>query len=350
MLEKFLVTPHAESVYLELLRKEPSSLDELAGRCGLKTSAMDETLTELIGHGLVVRNLTARLGWQVVAPHAAVDQLIARAEERLRAERDALEGSREQLLGLLDGFVDSRVRRRTDVVETIEDSSVVRARLYQLVREASEFVWATHPGPALSPAATQESLALDQFLAGAGIYSQILVSRESLGPDHWTAYLEAVVALGHRVRIMASIPLLLVVIDGQTAVVPSVGPTGAIGAHVVHSSSLTAPAATLFQRLWNEGTPYDRHVTSANGQHDGISEERMREVAVLMAGGMKDEAVARRLGVSDRTVRRIVFAMSEYLGADSRFQAACLAMRAGWLSAMDPLDRLERLDRSPVVS
>ncbi|ADP82749.1 LuxR C-terminal-related transcriptional regulator [Pseudofrankia inefficax] len=51
----------------------------------------------------------------------------------------------------------------------------------------------------------------------------------------------------------------------------------------------------------------------------------------LLADGLKDEAVARALGVSVRTVRRMVAELMHRLDARSRFQAALLAQRKGWL-------------------
>lgn len=56
------------------------------------------------------------------------------------------------------------------------------------------------------------------------------------------------------------------------------------------------------------------------------------EVLVLLALGMKDEAIARRLDVSTRTVRRTISALMADCGADSRFQLAVEAFRRGWLS------------------
>ena len=51
----------------------------------------------------------------------------------------------------------------------------------------------------------------------------------------------------------------------------------------------------------------------------------------LMAAGLKDEIVARRLGLSTRTLRRRIAGVMRELGADTRFQAGCEAVRRGWL-------------------
>lgn len=55
------------------------------------------------------------------------------------------------------------------------------------------------------------------------------------------------------------------------------------------------------------------------------------EVMRLIAEGLKDDAVARRLGVSEVTVRRRIRRFRARVGATSRVQAAVEACRRNWL-------------------
>lgn len=54
-------------------------------------------------------------------------------------------------------------------------------------------------------------------------------------------------------------------------------------------------------------------------------------IAGLLAKGLKDEAVARRLGISLRTCRKHIAQLMDDLGAGSRFQAGVHAVRRGLL-------------------
>ncbi len=54
-------------------------------------------------------------------------------------------------------------------------------------------------------------------------------------------------------------------------------------------------------------------------------------VLALMAVGMKDEAIARQLGMSPRTLRRRSQELLAELGAGNRFQAGVEAARRGWI-------------------
>lgn len=51
----------------------------------------------------------------------------------------------------------------------------------------------------------------------------------------------------------------------------------------------------------------------------------------LLVGGLKDEAIARQLGWSVRTMRRRISRLHEELGAANRFQAGVIAARRGWI-------------------
>ena len=68
-----------------------------------------------------------------------------------------------------------------------------------------------------------------------------------------------------------------------------------------------------------DGQPYD----------EGASDQRL--LLGQLAGGAKDEQIARALGLSVRTVRRRVADLLDELGADSRFQAGVEAVRRGWM-------------------
>ena len=51
----------------------------------------------------------------------------------------------------------------------------------------------------------------------------------------------------------------------------------------------------------------------------------------MLSAGMTDEAIARQLGVSARTVQRRISDLMETLGSRNRFQAGVQAVRHGLL-------------------
>lgn len=57
-------------------------------------------------------------------------------------------------------------------------------------------------------------------------------------------------------------------------------------------------------------------------------------MVTLLARGLTDDAVSRRLGLSKRTYRRRLRSAMNKLGASSRFQAGALAVLKGWVGPL----------------
>ncbi|CAM5651954.1 Helix-turn-helix transcriptional regulator OS=Streptomyces alboniger OX=132473 GN=CP975_28695 PE=4 SV=1 [Streptomyces alboniger] len=88
---------------------------------------------------------------------------------------------------------------------------------------------------------------------------------------------------------------------------------------------MTEALQKLFEMAWQQATPLGQPAG------DGALSEGERTLIRLLAAGTKDEAVARHLGVSLRTLRRRVSELQERLGAASRFQLGVRASQRGWV-------------------
>ncbi|MCG8917312.1 LuxR C-terminal-related transcriptional regulator [Actinokineospora sp. PR83] len=126
---------------------------------------------------------------------------------------------------------------------------------------------------------------------------------------------------GEQLRTLAAPPLGLLVADDDRALVHVDGTSLLVG----DPALLTALART-FESLWALAVPV---TVSVAGDRDLA--ERDRRIVTLMAAGATDDAIARRLGLSRRTVVRRVAVLQERLGATTRFQAGVQAAQRGWL-------------------
>ncbi len=93
---------------------------------------------------------------------------------------------------------------------------------------------------------------------------------------------------------------------------------------IVRHPMLVAAFTSLFDHAWAEGYP----LRTSEPEADGIGDGPLLE---LLARGLKDEAIARYLGWSLRTVRRRIARLMTELGARTRFQLGAQAARAGHL-------------------
>jgi DNA-binding CsgD family transcriptional regulator len=144
-----------------------------------------------------------------------------------------------------------------------------------------------------------------------GIRYRILVAEgaQLAGP---AARLTDLARAGAHVRTVPDVPLDAMVVDGSLAVLPE------------RRRGMAADAATVlirvFESLWSAGTPFDA---------PGLT-TREREVLVMLSEGRTDESMAAQLGLSVRTVRRMISALMVRLDARSRFQAGVRAANLGW--------------------
>ncbi|KOV87291.1 hypothetical protein ADL03_07860 [Nocardia sp. NRRL S-836] len=131
---------------------------------------------------------------------------------------------------------------------------------------------------------------------------------------------------GADVRTVTEVPTDAMVIDGTVVVLPAEQQSAGRVA-MFRLPSLVTTTVELFERVWTSGVPlaaYDLPVSAELGM-------RERELLSLLSSGSTDEKAAARLGVSVRTVRRMVSDIMNRLGARSRFQAGVKAADRGWL-------------------
>lgn len=96
---------------------------------------------------------------------------------------------------------------------------------------------------------------------------------------------------------------------------------------VIREPMLIQAFVSLFDRMWEHGYPFPSERVPAAQEDSALLD--------LLGRGLKDEAIARYLGWSLRTVRRRVARLMEELGADTRFQLGAEAVRTGRLTTLD---------------
>ncbi|MGW6457617.1 helix-turn-helix transcriptional regulator, partial [Streptomyces sp. NPDC055078] len=171
-----------------------------------------------------------------------------------------------------------------------------------------------------------DSLAEDLTMLARGVDIRLLVATPATRRPGAARYLSVMREHGARIRLTATVPLHLNVVDRSITLL-ALGPAddGTPPAEdvVLHSTRLASCFARVFEHHWATGLPY---ATAPDGTADEWT-PREREVLALLAAGAKDEAIARRLGCSERTLRRLITALVDKLGAESRFAAGVRAAR-----------------------
>ncbi len=169
-------------------------------------------------------------------------------------------------------------------------------------------------------------------LLARGVTVRTVTDRRGTDFPERARELIALTRLGLQARIGQRLPTGLVLVDRRTCLLPPApsdgegaeGSEGTEGAALVFGDSLLHRAALpLFESLWARATPVGSPVSPLSAEQ--------RELLGLLASGLKDETIARRLGVHVHTARRRITRMLEELDADTRFQAGVQAAIRGWL-------------------
>ena len=160
-----------------------------------------------------------------------------------------------------------------------------------------------------------------------GVRWRTIYSPESLERPHAREHVDSLIEAGEEARTLPGLPMKLVIVDRRIALLPLSLESGLAQSAVIHRSTLLDAMVTLFDVFWTRALPLGRHSASTAGEL-GDEEER---VLGLMVAGVKDEAIARELGIGLRTLRRRMQHLLHLLDAETRFQAGIQASRRGWV-------------------
>ena len=131
--------------------------------------------------------------------------------------------------------------------------------------------------------------------------------------------------LGEQIRVISELPTRMFILGDAHAVLPE--PLGFADEPRVHIRQRSVVAALIFwfEALWATATPVPEFDTGE------ARTDLRRFLLEQLVAGAQDEVIARKLGISLRTVRRRIAALMVELGVDTRFQAGVEAVRRGWL-------------------
>ncbi|MFJ6622205.1 response regulator transcription factor [Kitasatospora sp. NPDC091335] len=268
-----------------------------------------------------------------VSVDTAVRQLLLDADTQVTALVTALRHARDSVDRLHTGYLPVQQRHRADTaLELVRGADRIAALLEDAARGARTEALSLRPGQDLSGPALAGKLARERLALAHGAALRTIYPAAALRRPAVLAHVRELTGAGARIRAAHSLPLWLIVVDARLAILPApgAGPGGdapvAEAAVVVREPALVALVAELFEYFWSAAwTPPELG--------PGEAETTDRQVAVLrlLAAGQTDAAIARKLEVSERTVRRLVAELTAGLGAESRFQAGVHAARRGWI-------------------
>lgn len=314
------VAPEEERAYRRLLATPSCTLGELAEHLGDEVDTVRSWVARLEELGLVSRSAEIPSTLRPVRPDIAVDVLAARR----RAELDRAQVAARDLL---EEMHTPEEFSPESLVEVIVGREAIATRFAQVLQATRSELLVLDRPPYV--ANYDESDATVHALLGEGVAVHGIYSSESL--DRSDAVQEAYRAAraGEASRMHPEVPMKLVLSDRDLAMLPLSLEQAGDSALVVHRSALLEALVSMFWLLWEQAVPVVPEPDEAT-VGGSVVDPRL---ATMLAGGLKDDAIARQFSVSSRTVGRRVAELMESLGARTRFQAGVYAQRRNLLGA-----------------
>ncbi|MFD9125558.1 LuxR C-terminal-related transcriptional regulator [Kitasatospora sp. NPDC059571] len=318
--------PFGEAVYRTMLLHPELDTHGIAERLEADESAVRAALDHLADLALT-RPTGAADRWRAVNPELGLAALLARQEAEAARRQQEIERSRTMMAGLIAEYASMHAPANQPGIELIADLAEVRDRLVQLASDAAAEVLSFAPGGPQPPQVMEASRALDQETLERGVRMRTIY-QESVRNDPATVqYARWLRGLGGDVRTLPTLPLRMILVDNATAIVPIDPEDARKGAVLLHSPGVIAALRALFDQLWEQACPLGE--SAQRGPHGLTAQER--ELLRLLAEGLTDERAGQRLGVSLRTVRRMMADLMVRMDARSRFQAGIQVAALGWL-------------------
>jgi DNA-binding CsgD family transcriptional regulator len=323
LLSLWSLDSHDEQVYRSALTSRGFSAEELARDIGLSVHDVRASLEALRQHGLVNQAATGAYG--------AVDPRYA-----LRALADDHAARLDRVRGGISAFADVFEEARRGAVEEgvtriVRGAAAISDWYYRLnIQATRELLSFDLPPYVLAP-----TTAIEEGSIARGVRWRAVYAAASLEVEGGLDRLRANVADGEEARITETLPSKLAIADGELGLIGLNLSATEPEALVTESPVLIRALTTLFEAEWSRGVPFAatdgatwRSNSRADPQRPPTAAER--ELLTLIAGGVKDDAIARQLGMSTRTIRRRIRMLFSELGATNRFHAGVQAAQRGW--------------------
>jgi DNA-binding CsgD family transcriptional regulator len=327
MLEALGVTLDAEKVYRSMLEDPRIGVAGIAEHLQWPGERVRGALDELAKLSLLRPSWDDPGGLRLVSPEVGLSSLLARQEAELLERQREIAESRAAVAAVVADYADLRPSRQHSEIEQLIGLDAVRAWIEETAHAGLGEVMTFEPGGAQSAKNLEASKPLDReaLERGTVIRSIYLDSVRNHAPT--IDYMRWLVDLGGQVRTVATLPLRMIIFDRRMALIPVNPEHSAVGAVVQRGPGMVAALCALFEQTWQAANPVGADKQPDN---DGLTSQE-RGIITLLAQGYTDEVIARKLGVSVRTSRRITAELTARLGARSRFQAGARAVERGWI-------------------
>jgi Sugar-specific transcriptional regulator TrmB len=309
------LSPAEHAAYETMIDHPAATLADLAV-AWTRPEQLEQLLGSLEQRGLISVAAGPPARYSAISPNAAFGEVLRDHRERLAAARSHI--------AVLDAAYHGRAAGAdaSSIVEVVTGADAIRRHTLQIWRIARREVRCLYGVTLPYHDAGSEQRSPRQ----PGLTFRTIYDRASLeDPDTLTA-IEQLVRAGQHARVLPELPMSFCIADSQLALLPQPAGRSPDTAIILYPSALLDALIKLFDALWQRALPLDSHPQrpAAAGRAPAIDHPRL---VTLLLSGLTDDALARHLGISQRSIQRHVAGLMNDLGAHTRFQAGARAAR-----------------------
>jgi DNA-binding CsgD family transcriptional regulator/sugar-specific transcriptional regulator TrmB len=321
------MTEQSDRLYRAILKRPDLAVSDAAMELGITGDEVREELDQLTRLSLLAPSWRTDGRLRVVDPKAALDSLLAHQQAEIAQRHRALAESQAAADALLSQYAELHPEEPEQGAERFLGVAAVRSKIMELSADIREEAISFHPGgpqPAAQFKASEPLTTelLDRGVRIKGVYLDS-IRNDTANVEHARLLTEQ----GGELRTVPSLPMRMIIMDRQKALVPIDPSDSSVGAVLLREPGAVAAFCALFEAVWAAATPFGE--PARRSLDDPGSQPR--ELLRLLAQGYTDEAAARRLGISLRSERRLISELMEKLDAQSRFQLGQRAVEHGLL-------------------
>ncbi|CAL9609543.1 LuxR C-terminal-related transcriptional regulator [Streptomyces sp. enrichment culture] len=266
-----------------------------------------------------------------VPPATAAHCVLAPLREEVAEGQRRLQTTNALFSRFTDVYLDVR-RGEQAPLTLLTGGEVISRTLEAAVDGCREELLTAQPGGGRSPDLLAEALPRDLRLLARGVSQRTIYQHTVRSHPATIAYIERITEAGAEVRTLAEVFERMIICDRETAFIPVAEPRGA-AALQIHHPALVRLLTRFFDNAWSRSIPVAPE--TAPLRSTAATTDVRRAILLAVVAGETDDSIARRLGMSRRSVAEHIRKVSTQLESNSRAQLGYLLATSGMLRDPD---------------
>jgi DNA-binding CsgD family transcriptional regulator len=272
-------------------------------------------------------------------PEVSLTRLIQRGEDIWTRMQREMQATHAAMSAVASEFTRTQAAKMQVIyADLITDRSRIDQMLSDAAESATDEILSVHAGVPHSVEALAAGRERNRRALERGVRMRTVHLASTARSPHGYAHLKALDKAGIQVRLLHHVPFRLLIVDDLFAVTPRFQDPGSSAVTLLRGREITRLLREVFEFCWlnassfasvNEPAVPEEESEAAGGQQPTAQQRVMLQ---MMSEGMKDESVSRKLGISVRTVGRMVNSLMAQLNVQTRYQLGVHAARMGWIT------------------